>query len=195
MQGPSRNSQASYSNPFETPGLSGAAGAGAGAGVGAGYAAGVPQMSERGMAYQNVPSESYWPETSTSPPIDYAAQDAKARRSRLLKWGGIIFAVLAIIAIVVGVTVSQVTKNNGNSGSGSGSSNSGNNGGTSTTNGTSTNGDASQFDKDSRLHQSFWALAYTPEGAILPNCNVNQANVTRDIQVSRVNTTGTKAQR
>jgi hypothetical protein len=134
----------------------------------------------RGSAYENIPSEQYWPEsTSAAQGTDFAAQEAKAKRNRLLKWGGIIFGVLAVIAIVVGVTVSQVTKNKGGSGSSSNSGSSGS-GGTAVLNGT----DASEFEKDSRLHQSFWALAYTPEGAILPNCNVQQANVTRDIQVS-----------
>jgi len=94
------------------------------------------------------------------------------------KIGGIIFAIIAVIAIVVGVVVSQVTKKNGNSSSsGSGSGSSGN--GTQVDVGS----DPSQFDKDSRLHQSFWAMAYTPQGAILPNCNTVQANVTKDIQV------------
>lgn len=176
MPGPSRES--SYQNPFETPGLAAGTGAGVGAGAAGAYSSsGAPQMSQ---AYQNIPSENYWPESSSAPPVNYAAQEAKARRNRLWKWGGIIFGVLAVIAIVVGVVVSQVTKKNG------GSSSSSDNQTSTTTNGTTStlNGDPSQFTKDSRLHQSFWAIAYTPEGAILPNCNVQQANVTRDIQVN-----------
>lgn len=135
-------------------------------------------MSERGAAYQNIPSEQYWGDsnaaTASSGYVDHAA---KARRNRMWKIGGIVFAILAVIAIVVGVVVSQVTKKSSN---GSGSSS-----GSSSGNGTEADigSDPSKFDKDSRLHQSFWAMAYTPQGAILPNCATNQANVTKDIQV------------
>jgi hypothetical protein len=153
-----------------------------------------PQMSQRGMAYQNIPSEQYWGDNAATSDDDSSNKGAKSTRNRWLKIGGIVFAIIAIIAIVVGVVVSQVTKkgSHGNSnasasdsgGSGSGGNGS-NNGGSGTSGGTGKNGNsASDFEKDPRLHQSFWALAYTPQGVILPNCAVSQANVTRDIQVS-----------
>lgn len=30
--------------------------------------------------------------------------------------------------------------------------------------------DPSQFEPDKRLHKSFYGIAYTPEGALMPNC-------------------------
>lgn len=125
----------------------------------------MPQMSQvNNMAYQNIPSEQYW---SANPPTtfrgdDVLAQEAKARRNRNLKIGAIILAILAVIGIVVGVVVSQVTKK---SGDGNSQSSSGNTGTSTTDNeGNAVVGsDPSQFDKDSRLHQSFWAFAYTPQ--------------------------------
>jgi len=30
--------------------------------------------------------------------------------------------------------------------------------------------DPSQFEQDQRLHKSFYGIAYTPEGALMPNC-------------------------
>lgn len=30
--------------------------------------------------------------------------------------------------------------------------------------------DPSQFKQDKRLHKSFYGIAYTPEGALMPNC-------------------------
>jgi len=30
--------------------------------------------------------------------------------------------------------------------------------------------DPSQFQQDKRLHKSFYGIAYTPEGALMPNC-------------------------
>ena len=156
----------------------------AGAGGIAGAAAG-PEMSQRGMAYQNIPSEQYWADAGDNGPVrGYTANQGTGKSNRKWKIAAIVFAVVAIIAVVVGVVVSQVTKKSGNGGntgnSGSGSSSSGNG-----TSGVLVGNDPSVFDKDPNLHQSFWALAYTPQEAILPNCNVQLANVTRDIQVSR----------
>ncbi|KAJ3564836.1 hypothetical protein NP233_g8027 [Leucocoprinus birnbaumii] len=37
-------------------------------------------------------------------------------------------------------------------------------------NGVDIGSDPSNFKKDPRLHKSFYGLAYTPEGALMPNC-------------------------
>nr|XP_019045226.1 glucan 1,3-beta-glucosidase [Kwoniella bestiolae CBS 10118]OCF24156.1 glucan 1,3-beta-glucosidase [Kwoniella bestiolae CBS 10118] len=133
-------------------------------------------------ARQNIPSEQYY---SMSDQPSYGGNggftQASPRGGGKRKWwiiGGIL-GVLALIGIIVGVVVSQVNKNNSSSSSNSGSSQ--RNG-----NGTSTiknEGDPSDFDKDSRLHQSFWGFAYTPQDALLPWCGASQNNVTRDIQL------------
>ncbi|KIK67807.1 glycoside hydrolase family 17 protein, partial [Collybiopsis luxurians FD-317 M1] len=43
--------------------------------------------------------------------------------------------------------------------------------------------DPSSFAKDPNLHQSFYAMAYTPAGSQLPNCNNSLEDVIKDIQV------------
>lgn len=116
------------------------------------------------MAYQNIPSEQYWNEPSrfsTGPlaPNDDQFDEGPVGKSNKKKWiiGGVILGILAIAGIVAGVVVSQ-TKGKSSSGNGSGNSSSGNG------NGTSTDlSNPSEFEKDSRLHKSFWAMAYTPE--------------------------------
>lgn len=129
-----------------------------------------PGVSNRdSMAYQNIPSEQYWSEPSrfSTGPLapNYGDQDQYApapAKSNKKKWiiGGIILGILAVVAIVVGVVVSQTT---GKSGGGNKSGQSSGNG---TVDQTDPN-DPSTFTKDSRLHQSFWAMAYTPQ--VCPN--------------------------
>ncbi|KAF9054946.1 glycoside hydrolase family 17 protein [Hymenopellis radicata] len=43
--------------------------------------------------------------------------------------------------------------------------------------------DPSTFVPDSNLHKSFYGLAYTPEGSLLPNCGNSLENVIKDIQL------------
>lgn len=43
--------------------------------------------------------------------------------------------------------------------------------------------DPSTFEKDSKLKQSFYGLAYTPEGSQLPNCGAKLSDVITDIQL------------
>ncbi|KAI9453333.1 glycoside hydrolase [Russula earlei] len=43
--------------------------------------------------------------------------------------------------------------------------------------------DPSTFVKDARLKQSFWGMAYTPEGSLLPNCGSTLPDVIQDIQL------------
>jgi glucan 1,3-beta-glucosidase len=144
--------------------------------VGAGAGASIPMSESRmsmasrsnrdSMAYQNIPSEQYWNEPSRHSTGPLAPQEYEEGpvpgKSNKKKWitGGVILGILAVIGIVVGVVVSQTRggSNNGNGGSGSGSSSSGNN--------TTDLSNPSEFEKDSRLHQSFWAMAYTPEVSI-----------------------------
>ncbi|OCF56932.1 glucan 1,3-beta-glucosidase [Kwoniella mangroviensis CBS 10435] len=130
-------------------------------------------------ARQNIPSEEYYPMTDKS---EGCTQTSPRGRGGKRKWfiiGGIV-GMLALIGIIVGVVVSQVNKNNNNNNNYSNSSNSGS--GNSTTTIKNEN-DPSDFDKDSRLHQSFWGFAYTPQDALLPWCGASQNNVTRDIQL------------
>ena len=108
-----------------------------------------------------MPSEQYWTESKGgrgAPAVGYVPQESRSR-NKWIKWGSIAIAVLAVIGIVTGVAVSQTTKNK-NSGSGSSSQENSISG----ANGTSQVGnDPSNFKKDDSLHQSFWAMAYTPE--------------------------------
>ena len=157
------------------------AAAAAGAGAGAGAGSGIPMsmsntsMASRtpgnrdSMAYQNIPSEQYWSEPSrySTGPLAPREDDeyVPKGKSNKKKWiiGGIILGVIALIAIVVGAVVSQtVGKSNGSGSSGSGSG-SGNGSGDKVEQ-TDPN-DPSTFTKDDRLHQSFWAMAYTPQAS------------------------------
>ncbi|KAF8915330.1 glycoside hydrolase family 17 protein [Mucidula mucida] len=105
----------------------------------------------------------------------------KNRRSnQRSKWivVGSVIAIVGLIAIGVGVGVS-VSKNNKNNSSSSSSSS-----------GSSSNGpeqtdpnDPSTFVPDSNLHKSFYGLAYTPEGSLLPDCGNSLENVIKDIQL------------
>lgn len=136
-----------------------------------------PGASNRdSMAYQNIPSEQYWNEPSrfSTGPLarnpeddDYgAAAGATAGRwkgsGNKKKWiiCGVILGVLAVAGIVAGVVVSQTSSGGSSSGGGSGSSGSGSSG-----DGEGDSSDPSNFSKDSRLHQSFWAMAYTPQAS------------------------------
>jgi len=80
--------------------------------------------------------------------------------------------VLIIVGVGVGVGLSVTNKNktkssSSNSGSSSGSGPEG----------------TSDFELDSRLHKSFYGMAYTPEGSLLPNCGNSLDAVIKDIQL------------
>ncbi|WVQ65446.1 uncharacterized protein L199_003622 [Kwoniella botswanensis] len=130
-------------------------------------------------ARQNIPSEEYYPMTDKSEGFTQTSPRGRGGKRKWFIIGGIV-GVLALIGIIVGVVVSQVNKNNNNNSNSSNSSTSGS--GNSTTTIKNEN-DPSDFDKDSRLHQSFWGFAYTPQDALLPWCGASQNNVTRDIQL------------
>jgi exo-beta-1,3-glucanase (GH17 family) len=79
-----------------------------------------------------------------------------------------------VIAVAVGVSVSH---NSSKSSSASSSSS-----GSGAVNQSDPN-DPSTFTKDSRLKQSFWAMAYTPKGSQLPACGNTLEGVIEDIQL------------
>jgi exo-beta-1,3-glucanase (GH17 family) len=116
--------------------------------------------------------DAYYNRFPTHPP-------PKSGKRKWLIIGGIV-ALVAIIAIGAGVGVSLSKKNTS---SGTSSSKSG-----STTKQTDPN-DPSSFVKDPKLKQSFWGLAYTPEGSQLPNCGNNLTSVIQDMQlISQITT-------
>ncbi|EJD06882.1 glycoside hydrolase family 17 protein [Fomitiporia mediterranea MF3/22] len=86
---------------------------------------------------------------------------------------GSIVGIAAIIAVAVGVGVG-VAKSKSHDNKNLDASN---------PSGQSSSGDPSQFTKNSALKQSFYGIAYTPEGSQLPNCGNNLEQVITDIQL------------
>ncbi|KDQ19321.1 glycoside hydrolase family 17 protein [Botryobasidium botryosum FD-172 SS1] len=97
-------------------------------------------------------------------------QQRGSTRTKRIIYIGVAFLLAAIIAIAVGVTVSNNNKHKTSLSSTAGTVHSDPN-------------DPSKFDKDPRLHRSFYGFAYTPLGAQMPSCGATQANVTEDIQL------------
>ncbi|KAG9126231.1 hypothetical protein FRC07_004339 [Ceratobasidium sp. 392] len=126
------------------------------------------------------------PGQTTSPWLEKQGREKK--RSKMLVVGGII-GLLILIGIGVGVGVAVSKKSGGSSsGSSSGSNSSSGGGGMIAIPGTagavkSDPKDPSKFETDSRLKNSFYGFAYTPLGALMPDCGATQANVTEDIQL------------
>ncbi|KAK9894951.1 glycoside hydrolase family 17 protein [Cystobasidium minutum MCA 4210] len=87
--------------------------------------------------------------------------------------------VLILAGIGGGIAAWQIIKRNNESSSSSSVSSTSKNGGS--TSGVS--GNPANFKKDSNLKQSFYAMAYSPSGSILPTCGANLADVQRDIQL------------
>lgn len=142
--------QDTYSNPYET-GYSNTPLRGDEGNRISGVKPGISQRDS--LAYQNVPSETYWPTNEKSEPFT-----PKKSRKKLWWTLGIVLGVIAVVGIVVGVVVSQLKKNTTNGNSSSSGSNSGSGSGV-----LSNPNDPSVFTKDSRLHQSMWGIAYTPQ--------------------------------
>lgn len=108
-------------------------------------------------AHQPIPSETFFPQSS--PAGNYNIDPAAAgrrKRNKFLIIGGVLLGIAALTGIIAGVVVSQLNKNKSN---GSSSSSSATNSGNTTLSNPS---DPSVFTKDSRLKQSFWGFAYTP---------------------------------
>jgi hypothetical protein len=82
---------------------------------------------------------------------------------------GSVVGLAAVIAIAVGVGVGVSHHHNSSSGNRASTSSPNTSTNPTAVNQTDPN-DPSTFVKDSRLKQSFYALAYTPSGAIPPNC-------------------------
>ncbi|KAJ3996235.1 glycoside hydrolase family 17 protein [Lentinula boryana] len=102
-----------------------------------------------------------FPET----PVVEEKMTARSSRRKWIMWGLVIIGLLAVAGIVVGVVLSQVQK------------------GSSSSSNLAITGDPSQFSKDSRLKQSFYGIAYTPQDSIYPNCNIQIADVVTDMQL------------
>ncbi|KAG5648862.1 hypothetical protein DXG03_000211 [Asterophora parasitica] len=98
---------------------------------------------------------------------------ARKRRSKYIVIG---IVVLLVILIAGGVTAGILISNNNKSSSG---------GKSSTDKSTDKNAskDPSVFKKDPSLHKSFYGMAYTPEGSLLPECGNSLENVIKDIQL------------
>ncbi|KAJ4482338.1 glycoside hydrolase family 17 protein [Lentinula aciculospora] len=100
-----------------------------------------------------------FPET---PLVEEKATSRSSKR-RWIFWGLLIVGLLAVAGIIVGVVLSQLQKSSSSS--------------------SSITGDPSQFSADSRLKQSFYGIAYTPQDSIYPNCNIQLADVVTDMQL------------
>lgn len=123
----------------------------------------------------NAPRNSVWLEK----------QQARSRRSRWIIIG-VIALVLIVIAVAVGVTVAKTSNRNAKANSdGDSDSDNSSSGGSSGGKGPvkSDPNDPSNFEKDPALHNAFYGIAYTPEGAIMPSCGANQKDVITDIQM------------
>ncbi|KAF8312514.1 glycoside hydrolase family 17 protein [Clavulina sp. PMI_390] len=84
---------------------------------------------------------------------------------------------LVIGGIAAGVAIAVHKKSNG-TGSNDNSNNTSSGGG-----GSGGSSDPSNFQKNPNLHNSFYGFAYTPQGAILPDCGANISAVIEDIQL------------
>jgi glucan 1,3-beta-glucosidase len=95
-------------------------------------------------------------------------------------WVILILVLLVLAGAGGGIAAWQLTKDKTSSSSSRGiGSNSDSNG----DNNTAVSGDPSNFKLDSRLKQSFYGLAYSPTGAILPSCGASLPAVQRDMQL------------
>ncbi|KAF9568994.1 glycoside hydrolase family 17 protein [Agrocybe pediades] len=106
-------------------------------------------------------------------------QKQRSRRSKFIVIGSVIgLIVLIAVGVTLGVVFSRKDKSSGNSNSSGVKAGSGG-----TTSG-SKSGDPSVFEKDPRLHRSFYGLAYTPEGS-LPDygCSSTLEHVIQDVQL------------
>ncbi|KAG8764130.1 hypothetical protein FRC11_004618 [Ceratobasidium sp. 423] len=132
--------------------------------------------------YANLDGSS---QTSSSPWLEKQQRDNKRSKMWVI---GCAVGLLVLIGAGVGLGVALSKKSGGGSGGSSGGSKSSSDGSMVAIPGTAgvvkaDPNDPSKFEKDSRLKNSFYGFAYTPLGALLPNCGATQANVTEDIQL------------
>ncbi|KAF9506889.1 glycoside hydrolase family 17 protein [Hydnum rufescens UP504] len=107
-------------------------------------------------------------------PSSYAPQEkASSPRSKFWLWGTVaIVTIVAIGGIVAGVVLSRHKSSSSSTSTGGGGSNK-----------NSSSSDPSSFTKNPALKNSFYGFAYTPLGAILPDCGATQDGVIQDIQL------------
>ncbi|RDB20132.1 putative glucan endo-1,3-beta-glucosidase btgC [Hypsizygus marmoreus] len=103
--------------------------------------------------------------------LDQYSSEKNAARQRRSKWIVIGSILVLVVLIGAGVAAGIIISNRNKSNGGSSSSSKGN------------NKDPSVFTKDPRLHKSFYGLAYTPEGSLVPECGNSLENVIKDIQL------------
>jgi len=105
-----------------------------------------------------------------------------ANASPWKKWaliGGLVVLVLAGVAGgIAGWRISQSNSSSSSSGTSSAADNLPN-----PETDREVGSDPSSWQKDSRLHQSFWGIAYTPQNVQLPDCGAVQSNVSQEIQI------------
>ncbi|KAH7868430.1 glycoside hydrolase superfamily [Lentinula edodes] len=95
---------------------------------------------------------------------------AKSKKTRYLVIGGLVLAILIGVGVALGVVLSKKDSSTSTSSS------------SSVVNQTDAN-DPSSFEKDSRLKQSFYGIAYTPAGSQYPDCGNSLDDVITDIQL------------
>jgi exo-beta-1,3-glucanase (GH17 family) len=95
---------------------------------------------------------------------------SKSKKARYFIIGGLVLVILAAIGIALGVTLSKKKSSSSSSSISSSTS-------------SDSSSDPSNFQKDSRLKQSFYGLAYTPPGSQLPDCGNSLDGVIQDIQL------------
>ncbi|KAF8349060.1 glycoside hydrolase family 17 protein [Amanita rubescens] len=116
-----------------------------------------------------------------SPYDAYDKPSIASKRKRCVVFSTFIAVLIigAIIGVAIGVPLSK--KKTQNDTAASGPSGSSSNGGGKPPK--TSNSDPSVFPKDPNLHQSFYGMAYTPDGSQLPNCGNSLEAVIKDIQI------------
>ncbi|KAG8804903.1 hypothetical protein FRC17_005836 [Serendipita sp. 399] len=112
-------------------------------------------------------------------------------RTKKILFVAAVIGSLAVVGTVIGVVVVEVKKNrqsqasvnnnNSTSSSTSSLSHSGSSGPAPTSTGAA-DPIVTDFPLDPALHKSFWGMAYTPAGAIMPECGANITAVRNDVQ-------------
>lgn len=109
-------------------------------------------------------------------------QQTGSRRSKLIVVAALV-TLLALIGVGVGVGVSVSNKNRNKTGGSNSNSNSNGSNNSSNPVSQSDPNDPSTFKKDPRLKQSFYGIAYEPNGVIYPTCGAVLSDVITDIQL------------
>ncbi|KAH9995644.1 glycoside hydrolase family 17 protein [Russula compacta] len=110
------------------------------------------------------------------------ASSGSGRRKWIMVGSAVVILALIAIGVGVGVSVSHHHSSTHNDAS-TGGGNSNNPAPSSTVVPQTNPNDPSTFVKDSRLKQSFYGIAYTPEGAVYPNCTSTLSDIITDIQL------------